>query len=124
MFGSESNHTLRIFLNRACVSSVLMQNADKKFGKGQTKGMGQPLSQHERFLAPFESLVRVAELPQSPGRVCESNHPGLSSGIVEQERPMALRIIDGDRVFQMFPDRNELAHPVRDHSPGHLRVYQ
>ena len=46
-----------------------MQNADTKLGSGQTKGMGQPLSQRERFIASLESLVRIAELPQSPGRL-------------------------------------------------------
>src|SRR6266705_808577 len=124
MLGRECNHTLRSFFNRTCVSSILMQKADKKLGKGQTKGVGQPVSQRERFIALLESLVRIAELPQSPGGVCKANHAGISAAIAEDERPMALGIIDSDRVFEMFPDANELAHPVQDHPASHLCVYQ
>ena len=78
MLGRECNHALRVLLSCACFPPILTQNADKKLGKSQTKGMGQPLSQRERFIAPLESLVRVAELPQSPGRVRQATYPGIN----------------------------------------------
>jgi hypothetical protein len=64
----------------------LTQNDEKKLGKSEAKGKRQPLSQRERFIAPLESLVRVAELPQSPGRVRQAIYPGINPEIAENER--------------------------------------
>ena len=113
VLGRESNHTLRGLLSRAYFPPILTQHDDKVLSKSQVKGMGQLLSRRERFVAPLESLVRIAELPQSPGRVREVMYPGISPGIAEDERPMALSIIEGDYVFETFPGSEELAHPVQ-----------
>jgi hypothetical protein len=61
-------------------------------------------------MAPLESLV--AEMPQSPRRVCEGSNPGIIP-IVVYKRPMSLRIIEGDRAFEIFSGAKELAHPIR-----------
>src|SRR5258708_30106245 len=89
-----------------------------------TNWMRQPLSHRERFIAPPESLVRIAELPQSPCGDRQANYPGISPGIAEGQRPMARRFIEGDRAFEMFSGAKELAHKVQGLSPRGLRVHQ
>jgi hypothetical protein len=113
VLGRECNRTLCSLLSCACFPPILTQNADKKLGKNQTMGMGQPLSQRERFIAPLESLVRIAKVPQSDGGVRQAIYARISPAIAEGERSMALRIIEGDRYFVMFPGGKELPHPVR-----------
>src|SRR6266849_2513455 len=76
-------------------------------------GMGQPSSQRQRFIAHLESLVRVAKLPQSPGRVRQANYPGIKPTIAEGERTMAPTIIERDRHFEMLPGEKRLPHPER-----------
>jgi hypothetical protein len=100
-----------------------MRNADKTVRINQTKGMGLPLTQREGFIAEFDSLVRVAELPKGPRRVCEANYPRIKT-VAKDERPMALGIVERDRTFEMFPCRYKVTDPVGGHSPSQLRVYQ
>src|SRR5713226_2794186 len=64
---TEGDHTLCGLLSCACLPPRLTQNGDKKLGKSEAKGMRYSLSKRERLIAPFESLVRVAEKPQSGG---------------------------------------------------------
>src|ERR1700720_3772115 len=86
--------------------------------------MGQRLSQRERFIAPLERLVRIAKLPQSPGGIGQTTYSGISPAIAEGERPMALRIIERYRYFEMFPGWKEPTHEIRGRPPSHPRVYQ
>src|SRR5258707_15369863 len=103
MFGTKSNQALRVLSNRACFSSKLtLKNTDPELGKSQIK-MRQLSSQRERFIAPFESLVRIAELPQSLGRGYPAIYPGIIPTIAGSERPVTLRIIKGDRHFKLLP---------------------
>src|SRR5262245_40102 len=37
---------------------------------------------------------------------------------------MALRIVEGDRAFEVLPGGKELTHPIRGCSPGQRRVCQ
>src|SRR5713101_8801946 len=115
MFGRECDQVLRSFLSCPLFSSKLTQNAEQLPSKAEAKGMGQPLRQRERFIAALECLVRVAELPQGPGRVGQATYPGITRAITQDERPIALtlRIIEGDSLFEMFPGGKELAHPIR-----------
>jgi hypothetical protein len=53
-------------LNCPYFAAQLMENANKNLGKNENVRLGQPLSQRERFIASLESLVRIAEQPQSP----------------------------------------------------------
>jgi hypothetical protein len=48
--------------------------------------------------------------------VSQANFPGINPAIAEDERSMALRIIEGYRVFMMLFDCKEFAHPIRDHA--------
>src|SRR5438105_2781490 len=105
MFGTECDHTFRSLLSCAGFAPILTQKTDKHPGKSQTLGMGKPLSELDRFVAPLESLVRIAKVPQSRGREGQATYPGVSPAITQDERPMALRIIEGDRVFEIFPGR-------------------
>jgi hypothetical protein len=50
-------------LSRAYFPPILTQNAEHISSHSQAKGMGQPLSQRERSIAPLESLIGVSELP-------------------------------------------------------------
>src|SRR5216683_3550484 len=115
--------SLRSLLSCACFPPRLTEYADKIFGKSQTMGIGQPLSQRERFIAPLESLVRVAKLPQSQARVRQAPYPGINS-IAEGERPLALRIIEEDRHPKMLPGRKQHSHPEQGASQSVPRVHQ
>src|SRR6516165_7342702 len=95
------DQALRVLFSCAYFPPILTQNADKQLRMSQIKGMGQPLCQCKRFMAPLESLVAVAEMPQSPGRVCEGSDPGIIP-IAIYERPMALGIIQGNRAFEIL----------------------
>src|SRR5260221_10424832 len=100
-----------------------MQDADKEPCKSQTKGMGQRLCQCESFIAPLESLVRVAELPKSKGRVGQTTYPDITAPtIAESEWPMALTIVERDSHFEVLPGGKELPHPARGISDGIARV--
>jgi hypothetical protein len=55
------------------------------------------------LIAPLGSLVRVAELPQSRGCDGHATYPDIKPEIAEGEGSMALRIIEGDRHFEMIP---------------------
>jgi hypothetical protein len=111
--GRECNQTLSRLLDSTCFSPILTQITDTKFDISQSKGMGQPLSQRERFIAPLESLVGIAELPQSESRVAQAHCSGIKPEIAEGERRMALRVIDGDRQFKMLLRAKCLSNPKR-----------
>jgi hypothetical protein len=69
----------------------LKQNGGKKLGISQTMGMGQPLGQRERFIDALESLVRVAELPESQGLGGQATYPNIKPQIASAVIRVALR---------------------------------
>src|SRR5215469_16959410 len=54
VFGTKCDRTLCSLRHYMCFPPILMQSADPNLSKGQTKGMGQGLSQRERFLGALE----------------------------------------------------------------------
>jgi hypothetical protein len=75
--------------------------------------MGQRLSQGERFIASFESLIREAEQPQGPARVQQAAYPFIKPEIAKDQQPMAPSIKKRDRDFEMFSGGKQFTHPVR-----------
>src|SRR5271170_7117124 len=99
-------------LSLACFSAILTQSTGESLGKTQTHRIGERLSNCEGLVVPFQGLVRVAEMPQSP------RYAAQRIEILKAERPMTVRVVDGDRDFFMFARAEELAQAVRDVSHG------
>src|SRR5580693_1655632 len=90
-------------LSLTCFSAILTQRTGEKLGKSQTHRIGERLSNCEGLVAPFQGLVRVAEMPQSP------RYAAQRIEILKGHRPMTVRVVDRDRDFFMFASAKELA---------------
>jgi hypothetical protein len=75
-------------------------SADK--GKSTTEGMRQPLSQSERFVAPCERLIGIAEQPQDPGPIGETGYPRISLPIDRSIGTVLLRIVEGSALLEVY----------------------
>src|SRR5262249_47029662 len=66
-----------VFLGATLLTAVLMEYRRTTQGKSQAKGMSNLLCQGHRLLALCQPLVRIAEVPQRPGRVAVTNHTSV-----------------------------------------------
>src|SRR5262249_24359311 len=70
--------------------------------KRQTKGVGQLAGQGECLLTPLQGLGWIAEQPQSPRRMNETEHPGVLS-IEKRVSTMLPGIVERSALFQQCP---------------------
>ena len=61
-------------------------------------------------MTPCECLVRITEIPKSDGHTAETNRPFVLAKELNMGA-VSLRIIVGNRSFEMLASGNELAHP-------------
>src|SRR5262245_17691205 len=81
----------------------------------QAKGMRQLLGQGQRLVASLYGLVRVAQIPQAPGRIAEAALPGVKQGTIGA---MVLGIVESTHLFQMLSGQGKLSR-VEQSSPQH-----
>ena len=67
--------------------------------KRQTEGVRDVLSQAEPCMAPGQSLVWKAEIPEGPGCKAQAGHTGVLEG-TEGEGAVLLRVIEDRPLLQ------------------------
>src|SRR5215471_3274339 len=107
MLAREADAGLGPLLGQSSFPAELAQKGSKNPGAGQAERMRDLLGQGTRCLAPLSRLVRIAQMPQDPGRMREAKDPRLRA-VEEHMRVMALSVIQAQALLQVRLGRAEL----------------
>src|SRR5579859_691870 len=91
-------------------------------GKSNAIGMGQSLRQRQCFIAPFQSLIRIAEDPERVCPVAQAIDSGVNAKS-ESECSMAVKVIDSGCLFEMFSRWEQFSHLERSISHCDVSVH-
>src|SRR5689334_20164927 len=91
----------RALLAGAHISEILLHRSEDIFGPYQSMQMPQASSQRQCGIPPLNSLIQVAEMPESECSVCLRMYPGIKSHIARSERSMNALVVKSNCVFQM-----------------------
>ncbi len=71
-------------------------------GKSQTMGVRQLLGQGQCLVAALESLVRIAQSPQSPRHIAPAGHSRIIPAVEERVGAVLRRIVQGQPLLQVL----------------------
>src|SRR5262245_38593820 len=77
-----------------------------------TMKMSKILRQTESRSAPLESLIRIAEQPQSQSGICKTEHSGILP-VKVTARTMLLEIVKGYSLLQMRSSCSEFSQVIQ-----------
>src|SRR5215470_11990596 len=93
LFRGKADGGFGAFLGDTHLATELMQFRHPTEGDTQAKGMRQLLREGQRLVAPQPSLVRIAQIPQGPTSMAQTNHTRILP-IAERRSAVLLGIIE------------------------------
>src|SRR6266511_3113906 len=88
-----------------------MEPCCKNQGKPQAEWVTQLFSQGERRVAPLQSLIRIAQKPQRPGRIAKAGHSGVCTPVEKSKETVLLLIVESTALLQVYSGEGKLSLP-------------